>query len=319
MEPPKTLGDLLAEGEARLASCGIERPRLEAEVLMAHALGVDRGRLALLLAGGHGAPPGGGVIDVPAAVTFRRTVKRRGLREPLAYITGHREFWSLDFEVTPAVLIPRPETEILVQEAVSTLPHGPALIVEVGAGSGAVAVALAVERPAAFVVGIDSSAQAIAVARRNIARHGVGARVRLVRGDLLSPLHRRDACDTGHRMVVSNPPYVGTGERETLMPEVRDWEPAEALYAGASGMEVIERLVPQAAEFLAPNGWLLLESAASRAGDVVRLLESSGLWQEVSVRDDYSGLPRVIRARARHSSRPAPWAPAVEHGADQRR
>ena len=298
MEPPKPLGDLLAEGEVRLSACGIEQPRLEAEVMMAHALRVDRGRLAIMLSGGRGEPVGGPIVEVPAAVAFRRMVKRRGLREPMAYITGHREFWSLELEVSPAVLIPRPETEILVQEALTVLPDTPgALVVDVGTGSGAGAIALAKERPASSVIATDISNEALEVARRNVARHGVASRVRLMRGDLLAPLCRRAAGDDRFMMVVSNPPYVGVEERASLMPEVRDWEPAEALYAGGQGMEIIERLAPQAAGLLPTEGWLMIEVAAPRASAAVRLLESSGFWQDVRVRDDYAGLPRVVRAR----------------------
>jgi len=296
-----SVAELLAAAVVRLSACGVDSPRLDAEVLLARALGIDRGRLSLLLAGGGGWPPGGPAVGEPEAAVFRALVKRRALREPLAYITGVKEFWSLDLEVTPDVLIPRPETEILVEEALSQLPPSrAAVVVDMGTGSGAVAIAVAAERPAALVAATDISAPALAVARRNIARHGLASRVFPVQCDLLSGVLPETSRGTGAempRIVLSNPPYVGLEERDTLMPEVRAHEPHAALFAGAGGLEVIERLIPQAAVVLSQGEWLMMEVASTHAADVASILSATGAWDEVTVRNDYAGLPRVARAR----------------------
>ncbi len=291
----RTVAGLLAEAQVRLAACGIDSARLDAEVLLGHALGIERGRLAAMLATG-----GGATVDEPAAADFRELVRRRTSREPVAYITGRREFWSLDLEVTPAVLIPRPETELLVEESLAALAlcapafggrvSGPR-VADVGTGSGAVAVALAVERPDAFITATDVSREALEVARRNARRHGCGARIGLVQADLL------EGVPGPFDVVVSNPPYVAPDERALLMPEVERYEPALALFGGPDGMEVIGRLVAQAADRLAPGGWLLVEIASPRGARSVEMVRGSGVWEDVAVRDDYAGLPRVVKAR----------------------
>ncbi len=297
MRPEVTTVDvLLAKGEVRLAACGIESAHLDAELLLAHALQIDRARRAARLSAG-GRP--GAVVPEREAAVFRGLVKRRALREPIAYILGSKEFWSLDLEVTPAVLIPRPETEVLVREALVHLPPPgtPLNVVDVGTGSGAIAIALARERGDIMVLAIDISAEALEVAKRNAKRHRVESRVYLMQGDLLLGVLDHEERFPPFQMVVSNPPYVGLRERGSLMPEVRDHEPAGALYAGYDGTEAIERLVPQAERILDPGGSLLLEVAAQRAFQTVRLLEGSGLWQDVAVVPDLAGLPRVVRAR----------------------
>ena len=295
---PARVPSLLAEAQVRLEACGIDSARLDSEVLMAHALGIDRGALAALIGSGSAAA----TLDEASARVYRRLVVRRALREPVAYITGHREFWSLDLEVGPAVLIPRPETEHLVEEALALLPAPqahPLTVVDVGTGSGAIAVALAVERSDLRVIAVDSSEPALEVARRNAARHGVGHQVELVRGDLLSSLAGRQGQGRQVAMVVSNPPYVSSQELASLMPEVGRWEPLEALHAGASGLDVIQRLINQAAGVLCPGGWLLLEVAAERADATLRLVDASGEWDSQELRPDLAGLPRVMRCRRR--------------------
>lgn len=295
---PDRVPTLLAEAQVRLEACGIDSARLDCEVLMAHALGIDRGALVALIGAGSAAA----TLDEDSARAYRRLVKRRALREPVAYITGHREFWSLDLEVGPAVLIPRPETEHLVEEALALLPvpqAEPLTVVDVGTGSGAIAVALAVERPDLRVIAVDSSERALEVARRNAARHEVERRVELVRGDLLSSLASGPGSGRQVAMVVSNPPYVSSQELASLMPEVGRWEPVEALHAGASGLDVIQRLIDQAAGVLRPGGWLLLEVASERAEAARRLVESSGAWDSQALRADLAGLPRVMRCRRR--------------------
>jgi len=288
-----SLVSLLAEGERALATAGSASPRLDAEVLAAHVLGVDRGRLATMQTA-----PGGGALPPEQEAACRALFARRARLEPVAYIVGSREFWSLDLEVTPDVLIPRPETEILVARALELLPapgDGPIEVADVGTGSGAVAISLAVERADLRVLAIDASAAALRVAARNASRHGVASRVELIEGDLLAPLAGRGRLP----IVVSNPPYVSLAEREGLMPDVRDYEPAGALFAGEDGMEAIARLVPQAAHVLSPGGWLLFELSPPRLPAALDLLSRGGVWQDPRVHDDYAGRPRVVAVRRR--------------------
>ncbi|HJQ98034.1 MAG TPA: peptide chain release factor N(5)-glutamine methyltransferase [Candidatus Polarisedimenticolaceae bacterium] len=295
-----TIAALLTEGVSRLTTRGLDTPRLDCEILLAHALGIDRSRLAVQLAGGAAGEPGSPGVPPAAAAAFRALIERRTGHEPVAYLTGKKEFWSLEFEVGPGVLIPRPETELLVRQALSLLPPagaGPVNVADVGTGSGAIAVALAVERPDLMILAVDISDAALEMARRNVRRHKVTSRVFVERGDLLMEVLDRPDRFPPFQMVVSNPPYIGLLEREGLMPDVRDHEPAEALFSGPEGMEAIERLAPQAAQVLAPGGWFLLEVASHRARDVARWLEEMGLWQDVLVIDDYTRLPRAVQAR----------------------
>jgi release factor glutamine methyltransferase len=254
-----------------LSAAGVDTPRLDAEVLLAHALGVDRARLVidrdLAVAG-------------PAVRTFQDAVRRRSVeREPVAYITGVKGFRHLDIGVDRRVLIPRPETETLVEAALDR-PHG-ARVVDVGTGSGAVALALKDERPDLEVLGTDRSAEALVVARANAARLGLD--VAFVEGDLLAGLEA-DA-------VVSNPPYVA--DAAPLQPEIARHEPPVALYAGPEGLTVIRRLVDQvsasAARFVA------LEVGMGQAGEVAGVLRAAG-FADVRTRRDLAGIERVVVA-----------------------
>ncbi|MGH9870365.1 MAG: peptide chain release factor N(5)-glutamine methyltransferase [Candidatus Polarisedimenticolia bacterium] len=291
--PPSPLAALLSEGIARLQAAGIESSRLDAELLLAHVLGVERGRLALRLA----APGGEGVLDDPGRAAYLALIDRRCRHEPVAYLTGRREFWSLDLQVSPGVLVPRPDTELVVEVALRALPAAvPARVLDVGTGSGAIAIALAVERPRAWVTAIDLSPEALAIARANARRHGVSGRVAFARMDLASGLALPHP-GLGLDLVAANPPYIALSEREDLMPEVRDHEPSAALFGGPTGMDIVERLIPEASRLLRPGGWLVLECAAPRAHAVADLLRSGGVWHDVALHDDLSGLPRVAAAR----------------------
>ena len=206
----------------------------------------------------------------------------------MQYILGEQEFYGLRFEVSPAVLIPRPETEHLVEAALARLTADiPARLADVGTGSGAIAVALAHERPLVEVDALDLSQPALQIAARNAAAHGVANRVRFLESDLLAAV-------AGERfaMIVSNPPYVP--ESELLEPQVRDWEPASALYAGPRGLSIYERLIPQAREALEPGGWLLLEIGHGQQPALAGLLAG---WCEVAFEQDLQGIPRVAIAR----------------------
>ncbi|HEY8368338.1 MAG TPA: peptide chain release factor N(5)-glutamine methyltransferase [Thermodesulfobacteriota bacterium] len=299
-----TVGAALDAAAARLATAGVASPRLDAEVLLADALGLGR---AALIARRPEPLPG------DALEAFEARVARRAAREPVAYIIGRREFYGLEFEVTRDVLIPRPETELLVEEALGNLPgvslaragaHAPRApeaeaapstprVVDVGTGSGCIAVAIAVHAPAARVVAVDASDAALAVARRNAARHGVAGQIEFVRGDLLAGL------DGPFDLVVANLPYVSTEEIETLMPDVRLYEPALALDGGAGdGLALVRALVGQSVGRLASGGLLLLEVAAGQAARVADLLWSVGAFSDVSIRRDLAGIERIVRGRA---------------------
>ena len=256
-----------------LSAAGVDTPRLDAEVLLAHALGVDRARLVL----DRDRP-----VEGPAVRAFQDAVRRRAVaREPVAYITGVKGFRRLDLHVDGRVLIPRPETETLVEAAVEALPDG-ARVVDVGTGSGAVALAVKDERPDLDVAGTDRSADALAVARANAARLGLD--VAFVEGDLLAGLEA-DA-------VVSNPPYVE--DSATLQPEIARHEPPVALYAGPEGLTVIRRLVAQVAASAAR--FVALEVGFGQAGEVGDVLRDAG-FAEVSARRDLAGIERVVVGR----------------------
>ena len=280
-----TVGRLLTWTTDWLATKGSESPRLEAEVLLAHVRGCQR----ILLYTAFDTP----VADAERA-RFRELVKRRGEGEPVAYLVGSREFFSLPFAVSPAVLVPRPETEGLVVRVIDLCQDLDApRIVDVGTGSGAIGVTLAKRLPRAQVVATDISAAALAVAGDNARRHGVAERVQFLTCDLLNEPRAAGPWD----VIVSNPPYVRDDEFESLPRDVRLHEPKGALVAGPTGVEVIARLAHQAAERLAPGGWLIVEmgpNVAAAAEAAVAAVE--GLRLEPTLKD-LAGLPRILQAR----------------------
>jgi len=256
---------------------GIESGRRDAELLLGAILTLDRVGLYLN-------------FDRPLLAAelaaFRQVVERRARREPLQYILGECEFWSLPFRVTPDVLIPRPDTEVLVEEVLKHLPPGGRLL-DVGLGSGAIAVAVAHERPDAQVVGIDASNEALAVARQNAERNGVAGRCEFRPGNLYA------LADGPYELVVSNPPYITTNEMPGLMPEVRDHEPHLALEAGVDGLDCYRALVPGALAQLIAGGWLLVEVGAGQA-DAVRKLFATAGYGEIFTTNDLAGIERVV-------------------------
>ncbi len=273
----RTLGAAMLGADPEL----LPRSQQDAALLLQSALGCTRAELL--------AHPQRTLT--PEEQQHYRTLLEERLRgAPIQYILGEQEFFGLPFSVTPAVLIPRPETEHLVEAALAHLRHHPSpRIVDVGTGSGAISVALAHALPQAQLTAIDISPAALSVARHNAERNAVAARIRWVQGDLLTPLlHERfDA-------VVSNPPYIAEAERATLPREVREHEPAQALFAGATGLEVYARLLPQARAVLAPSGWLLAEIGAGQRDGVAALLSG---WQAVEFLPDLQGIPRVVCAQ----------------------
>ena len=283
-----TTGQLLTEATGVLTAAGVHTPRLDAEILLAAACGTDRGALYARL---RDAP------SLRCRDDFLSMLTRRVAREPVQYIVGRQEFWSLDFLVTPAVLIPRPETERLVELAVRLFsvedkperPPRPTLC-DLGTGSGCIAVALARELPEAEIWALDVSSEALAVAATNARRHGVAERLRFVESDLFAAVggQRFDA-------VISNPPYVSTSDLRNAQPEL-GWEPRAALDGGATGREVIRPLIDAAPEVLVKGGWLIMEIGANQAAAVAELAAAAG-FGSVAVHADYAGLPRVLAAR----------------------
>jgi release factor glutamine methyltransferase len=263
-----------AEGLATLSTA-----RRDAELLLLRAVGQNR---AWLLAHPEAE------LTADQAERFEAWVARRARHEPVQYILGETEFYGLAMKVTPAVLIPRPETEHLVEETLRCVARNAKLrICDVGTGSGAIAVALAHALPGAQLTAVDCSTAALDVARHNAQVHGVADRVGLVESDLLIAVR-----DERFNIVVSNPPYVADGE--DIEPQVREWEPHAALFAGPSGLEVYQRLIPQAWDVLAPCGWLLLEIGHGQQEALAELLSE---WDEVSFVADLQGITRVAIAR----------------------
>ena len=231
-------------------------------------------------------------------IAFDTAVARRLRHEPVAYITGEREFYGRPFRVSPAVLIPRPETELVVDEGLAALAERVATstahprIIDVGTGSGILAVTLALESPASSVAATDVSPAALAVAADNVTRFDVGDRVELRHSALVG-----GEAEGAFDLVVSNPPYVAECDRPGLMPDVRDYEPAVALFGGPDGLDVIRDLIPAAAQALRPGGWLVMELGAGQAARVAHLLERENTLALVRIANDLAGIPRVLVAR----------------------
>jgi release factor glutamine methyltransferase len=270
--PNATLAEALDFAIAELRESGIAYPKCDAELLLLYVTGLNRTSLF-------------------TSQEQQLTAEQAELyHEPIQYITGEREFYGLSFRVTPAVLIPRPETEHLVEAAIERIPlNTPSRIVDVGTGSGAIAISLAVARPSLQVVAVDISPTAIEVAKENAHSHQVASRIRFIESDLLESLG-----EESFDLIVSNPPYIADSERTELDAEVRDYEPATALFAGQTGVEIYERLIPQAAQKLKPDGWLLLEIGAGQQSQLQQLLED---WSNVGFVKDLQGIPRVARAQ----------------------
>jgi release factor glutamine methyltransferase len=271
---------------------GSDSPRLDAEVLLAHALGTQR----IMLYTRFDEEP-----NETVRTQYRGFVKERANGKPVAYLVGKREFYSLDFAVTPDVLIPRPETEFLVvglldaAKVQKPTAGGGLQIADVGTGSGILAVCAALKIPQAQVTAIDVSAAALAVAERNAVAHGVTERIEFVESDLFAKVPAERKFD----FIVSNPPYIMTSEMAELDRDVRDFEPHLALEAGPKGTEVIERLLPQAADRLVAGGQLFMEISPQIHDAVQTLLKADPRWEPLPTIDDQQRKPRIVRARRR--------------------
>jgi release factor glutamine methyltransferase len=286
-----TIGRLLQWTTEYLKKHGADSPRLDAEILLAEAVGCER----IQLYARFGDEP-----SEQARVAFRELVRRRAERTPVAYLVGRREFYSLPFRVTPDVLIPRPETELLVVElidlAAAQSDNGrPLEIADVGTGSGILAVCAAKYVPGARVTAIDLSPAALEIARRNARDLQTADAIEFLEGDLLAAAPAERQFD----FIISNPPYVSESELAQLAPEVRDHEPHLALAAGEHGVSVIERLIPQAAERLPTGGWLLMEISPMIEERVHALLAADGRFDSNATVKDNAHLARVVKARRR--------------------
>ncbi len=276
-----TVAEWLDVAAADLEAAGVDTPRVDAEWLLAHCLTVER--LALRMQPAR-------AVNGDTAARYAAAVARRARREPLQQIVGTQEFRSVRIEVTRDVLVPRPESEVLVDCALDLLPTGAALVIDLGTGSGCVACAIAMERPAARVIAVDCAAEAAAVARRNAA--GFGERVAVLTGDLFEPLRGLRA-----DLIVSNPPYLDAGMLSAVPPEVADFEPRLAIDGGADGLDVIRRIVAGAPAYLRPGGALVLETAGGEQAHTVAALLNAANFTQVSLRRDLAGVQRFVAGR----------------------
>jgi release factor glutamine methyltransferase len=277
----KSIRQVLAGATEELLAAGIAEARMEAVSLLAHALQVDRTFVITNLEEG---------LTAEQLRTFGELVTRRARREPLQYIVGHQEFFELDFEVTPDVLIPRPETEIVVEAALEVLTDSSApVIADIGAGSGCIVISLLHRLRDARGVAVDISPRALSVAQRNAVRHKVADRLTLVESDLFSALKPQ----AQFSLIVSNPPYVSEPEIETLQPEVRDHEPMSALISGFDGLSHIRVLLREASSYVRPNGFLIFEIGFDQRNTVEQLIDVV-TWRLIEVREDLQNIPRTI-------------------------
>ena len=288
--PPTPAGDawtvkrILDWTIPHLKSHGSESPRLDAEILLAHARGCPR----IQLYTNYDQP-----LTDEQRGTMRDLVKRRAAAEPVAYLVGHREFFGLDFRVTKDVLVPRPDTETLIVEALEGLkPLAQPRVLDIGTGSGCIVITLAVRCPQAIVTAVDLSEPALTIARENAAKHNVANRIQFLCGDLFAPLTDAEPFD----LIASNPPYIASAEVETLAPDVRLHEPRTALDGGPDGLDIIRRLIAEAPQHLLPQGKLLIEISGEQAEAVTQLLTANGSYDDISVLKDLAKQPRVVRA-----------------------
>ena len=284
-----TVHDIINEATNDFEAVGIPSARLDAEVLLSFSLGCDHLEF-------YKNPDM--TISETKLSAFRNLIFRRSQWEPVAYITGRKEFWTFVLEVNSSVLIPRPDTEIIVEEALNLcrkMDSSEIKILDIGTGSGAIAIALASEITGAKVVATDISSPALNLAQKNAAALGLKEKIDFRQGDLFEPL------DDIFDIIVCNPPYIAADEYEKLPAGIKDYEPREALLAGKSGLEFYEKLIYQAAGFLKKNGWLLLEIGAKQEAGVRGIMEADGFYDSIEMRRDYAGLPRVMKARRKLS------------------
>jgi release factor glutamine methyltransferase len=284
-----TLIDAIQNAASQLTAVGITLARLDAEVLLAHVIKKNRAWIFT-----HMHDP----LDASSRTAFDTAVQRRTKREPLQYIVGFQEFWGLDFRVTPDVLVPRPETELIIELAIKLAGsmNGLPTIIDLCTGSGCIAVSLAKTLPQAIVLALDASAPALAIAEENSALHAVTNRLRFFEGDLLQPLEKLGLFGKID-LIVSNPPYVQTGEYSALQPEVRDFEPQLALVAGPQGIAFHQRIIDAAPVYLKRHGALIMEMGMGQADLLCDMVRQSNTLISPAIFKDLAGIERVLVAR----------------------
>jgi release factor glutamine methyltransferase len=284
-----TIAEALYQASQKLSASGIANARLDAEVLLSHIAGRDRAWLITHT---------NDTLDNERRALFEGWIDRRARREPLQYILGNQEFWGLEFDVTPDVLIPRPETELVVESAVKAVKSADSqtTIVDLCTGSGCIAISLAKELGDTRIFAVDTSSRALAVARGNARKHGVSDRIRFLEGDLFEPLGELDLRGRVD-VITANPPYIRSDDLSQLQPEVRDYEPEIALKAGPDGTEVQHRIIENAPGFLKKNGVLIMEMGMGQAQALKTIPEKTGSYATIEILKDLAGIERVIVAR----------------------
>lgn len=283
-----TIVEALQKAAESLSAHNVPDARLDAELLLRHVLGKDRAWLLVHMQDR---------LDDQVQRSFERIIDRRKLREPLQYITGSQEFWGVPLMVTPDVLIPRPETEFVVEAALKAVSGiTTPVIVDLCTGSGCIAISLAKELPRARIFATDRSDRAVHVAQENARQNDVANRIRFLEGDLFEPLEEMDIRGRID-VIVTNPPYVRSGDLTTLQPEVRDFEPEMALVAGPAGTEVAERIIHQAPEYLKLGAPLIMEMGIGQTAALRKILESTHKFGSIGIVKDLAGIERVIIAR----------------------
>jgi len=278
-----TIKHAISSGAARLKAAGVADPRKEANLLAMHVINRDR---TFLLAHGEA------TLSPAELELYRSLIERRGLGEPLQYITGHQEFFKLDFETSPDVLIPRPETESIVEIGMEILKDKPGTFVaDIGTGSGCIVISLLNELRQTRAIATDVSSAALALAGQNARRYSVSDRLRLIESDLFSKLEPAEQFD----LILSNPPYIPAGDLNDLQREV-GYEPRRALDGGPDGLEVIRRLLKEAPDFLRTRAHLVFEIGFNQADPVKRIIDSTA-WQLIDIRRDLQGIPRTVVLR----------------------
>jgi release factor glutamine methyltransferase len=281
-----TIGKILDWTTEYFKKFNMEWPHLEAEILLAHNLGLKR----IELYTNHER-----VLTEDELTNFKGLIQRRSKHEPIAYITGIQPFMSLNFHVDRSVLIPRPETEKLVEVAIdsikSLIPHTPSLIADIGTGCGSIAISLAKYLPNIKVIGIDSSPNSIKIAQRNAEYHKVDDRCQFITGNIFEPL--KEKVD----LVVSNPPYIPSSEIDNLQTDVKDWEPRQALDGGEDGLDYIRKLIESAPNHLTTKGLLLIEIGFDQGNKAIKLTQDNKKYDEVKIIKDINGKDRILKAK----------------------
>ena len=279
----ENISSFLSWSETQLTQAGIISPRLDSEVLLAHTLKLSRIELFIYSER---------ILNETEKNCAEINVKRRQQREPVSLITGHKEFWSLDFVVDKNVLTPRPETELLIETALNSISSASKNILDLGTGSGVLAIVMAKEINECAVTAIEIDTKALKIAKKNATNHGMRDKIKFLCKDL-----READWEGPYSMILSNPPYISSIDIEKIMPEVRYYEPRKALDGGVMGMEFYKTIIPRAIDQLEKNGILILEIGHNQAYEVTALLDQSSGYQKIEVIKDYSGYDRVVKAQ----------------------